>query len=878
MGRYRGALAFWAVFAVGLLWSAPLLSGRARLVFRDGASYYDPQFHFLRRVWQQGSFPLWNPWENGGIDMAVDPTYGLFYPLKLLLLVPVRWPIPYHLFLVAHWALAYTGIYFGLRRWRYRPTTAALASASYALGGPLLSQFHNAVYLVSSAWLPWAWFALEDFLQRGSHRRLAVASIALAMMVLGGDPQAAIHVLLVSFLLLAAGKGRVRRCKRWAGTTFLMVLLAAVQLVPSGLASRHSYRSLYDQPRSIWARWFQRQPDEPAPANEAQHRAGHDAEIYAFSVAPWRWAELLWPSIGGRLAPRYSRWFDTIPAESACWSLSLYGGLVPCLAAFTAWRVCRGSRRRRRATWLVIVSAGAALGYYGVGFLLREIAGGFDSDGFSELLPAAGGLYWLFVQVIPGYELFRYPAKWWLLAALGLSVLSATGIEAAWRRPRYLRHMCVILLATSLLLALLASLCMPRLVHWWSTAPADPFFSPLSVEAARNDLLRALAHTAVTASVAALALGMRFRSRVAILVLGTLADLYLANGWILITGPVPDRTLEVHGDSGGALEPRPAAFPPGRVYRPASRLFLPASLRDRSSQERLVALRAWDEATLYGKYYLELVPRWEPNGQAREVTQDAFAGVVGHRSAVMPADLGGALDVAGHQGRRADHVIVARWRLLKNLGVTAAIVPAWEASPQGRRRPLAEDAVLEVASSEEFGCQVVALEKAIPDPAPRTRRLSHWRKWMERQLADGYGCRVDMSREQWQQQVRRWALDLQDVQANATARVGPLSWGVDRVSAAVDSPAPALVVFPMRFAPAWRAWRRGANGDMSRLAAVRVDGLCLGVVVPPGRHQIVVAYRPTALYLSGVVSALSWSWLGVGLLIQLYRFGRSKRG
>ncbi len=810
--------------------------------------------------------------------MAADPTYGLFYPLKLLLLVPVRWPIPYHLFLVAHWALAYTGIYFGLRRWRYRPTTAALASASYALGGPLLSQFHNAIYLVSIAWLPWAWFALEDYLQEGSRQRLVVAGIALAMMVLGGDPQMAVHVLLVALLLLAAGQGRVRRCKRWAGTTLLMLSLAAVQLVPSGLASRRSYRSLYDQPRSIWTRWFQRQPDEPAPAIAArQRRAGHDVEIYAFSVAPWRWAELLWPNIGGRLAPRYSRWFDTIPAESACWSLSLYGGLVPCLAAFTAWRVRRGSRRRRRATWLVIVAGGAALGYYGVGFVLREIAGGFDSDGFSELPPAAGGLYWLFVQVIPGYELFRYPAKWWPLAALGLSILSATGMEAAWRRPRYLRHICVILLAVSLLLALLASPCMPRLVHWWSTAPADPFFSPLSAEAARNDLLRALAHTAVTAGVAALALGMRFRFRVAILVLGTLVDLYLANGWILITGPVPDRTLEVHGDSGGAPEPRPAAFPSGRIYRPAGRLFFPASLRDLPGQERLVALRSWDEATLYGKYYLELASPWHQSGLGIGPQRGAFAGVVGHRSAVMPADLGVALDVAGHQGRRAGPVTVARWSLLKDLGVTAAIVPRAAASPGGRVRSIAEGAVLEVASSGEFGCQVVALERAIPDPAPQTRRLSHWKEWMERQLADGNEWRVDMSREQWQQQVRRWALDPQDVQANTTARVGPLSWGVDRVSVEVDSPAPALVVFPMRFAPAWRAWRCGANGDMSRLAAVRVDGLCLGVVVPPGRHRIVVAYRPTALYLSGVVSALSWSWLGVGLLIQLYRFGRSKR-
>jgi uncharacterized membrane protein YfhO len=67
-----------------------------------------------------------------------------------------------------------------------------------------------------------------------------------------------------------------------------------------------------------------------------------------------------------------------------------------------------------------------------------------------------------------------------------------------------------------------------------------------------------------------------------------------------------------------------------------------------------------------------------------------------------------------------------------------------------------------------------------------------------------------------------------------------------------------FVVFSERYAPGWKA-----TVDGESVQVVRVNGLLRGVCVPSGKHTVAFAYRPTSLYIGGVLSV-------VATLVSLY--------
>ncbi len=888
--------------------TAPLLTGRAELAFRDGASYYQPQDHFLRREWLAGRFPLWNPWENGGVDMSADPSYGLFYPPKLLLLLPAQWPIPYHVYLVSHLVLALVTLVSGLRQTGRSRWACSVAAAAYAAGGHVLSQVHNPVYLISAAWLPLAWFGLQTWLEQRATRGLVAGSAALAMMVLGGDPQTAVHFLLIAAVLTAlrswqassrfSNQGGSSRMPDWthgAARLSVLVLLAtglsAVQLLPGSLASRSSYRSLYERPRSIWSRLTSTRddvrPDTHSVRCAAPVWASHDRQIYKFSVAPWRWVELVWPNVGGRFVPRYSRWFDAIPGEGQCWSLSLYMGLLPILAASFSVRLFGGTVRRRRATWVVAISAAAALGHYGIIWLVDEVRTAIGTPAPTSWSPHVGGLYWLLVQTVPGYNLFRYPAKWWSFTALGVALLAATGVDAAIRHPVMLRSRCHGILVASLGIASLVGIFWSHIEPWWKTAATDPFFAPLSVSAARDDLLSALGHAAIVAIVLSWMLTWK-RHRPAALLLLTLLELGWANQWLIITAPI--RPAVEHGATG-----RLAQRYRGRVFRAPSRLFLPQDVRQLPAGERLTRILAWDRATLYGKHFLDLVPPVSSRSTYWPAGTEHFGGVVGPESAVMPADLWLALRI----DRRS---------ALDRLAVHTAIVPRSAVPPasasqdtNGRRgkphrHTPSKSTVTRIDSRPWHVCHLVPLNNVTPDPAPVSRRTDVQAAWIRHQLQAPVGTRVDCSTREWRavaarlsRLTRRWLKAVKRPRPSGSSQLQlphadcRVSWSTersDRIEIVFDHAVDraSLVVLPHRFSSCWNAVGRSrVRGEPVPLPVVRTSGLCLGVVVPAGTRNVTVRYGPSAVSIGAVVSGASWSLWGALLLAQLCRMRRSKR-
>ncbi|MDB4971037.1 MAG: hypothetical protein JWN44_6726, partial [Myxococcales bacterium] len=346
--------------AVIVLLFFPLLLGRS-FWLRDILLYTYPLKAYLRERLAAGELALWNPRLGLGRPFAGMVQPGVFYPLDVVMLLP--FPRGLDAFFALHAFIAA----FGMRAWLRARTNHELAAtfggALFALSGYFVSMLiGNGSYAVGAAWIPWALAAVArtDAAPRPEVARLGVA---VALMILGGDPQAAWLAGGLVLVEAATSPARRRALGVAAGGLALAVALAAVQI-------------------------------GPALEVAAIGRAGGVAltDALHFSFPPVRLLEFIQP--GGFGADRIHRLYDEgTGLDYEAWSAGIYLGLATPFLALAAVR-------RNRA--LAVVAVVALL-----------IAFGRHAPFFVP-----------FFRFVPGARLFRYPEKYLLVTTLALCALA----------------------------------------------------------------------------------------------------------------------------------------------------------------------------------------------------------------------------------------------------------------------------------------------------------------------------------------------------------------------------------------------------------------------------------------------------------------------
>src|SRR5262249_14398761 len=112
--------------------------------------------------------------------------------------LPYAWAT--RVYAMGHSSLAFLAMLILMRSWGTSPVGSALAALGYAFGVPVLFQYCNIIYLVGAAWLPLGIRAVDRWVRLGRRTSLVELVGVLAMLVLGGDLQAA-------YLLGLAGVG-----------------------------------------------------------------------------------------------------------------------------------------------------------------------------------------------------------------------------------------------------------------------------------------------------------------------------------------------------------------------------------------------------------------------------------------------------------------------------------------------------------------------------------------------------------------------------------------------------------------------------------------------------------------------------------------------
>ena len=346
----------------------------------DVFSYFYPYRDYVSQALSAGRLPLWNPYLFMGAPLLANSQAAVLYPLHWpLIALPVARQVAWSI--VLHIYLAGAGTYlFARRSARFGAVAAFLAAAVLAMGGFLGAQVEHLNQLNASAWLPWLLLCVDGVATAAIRRRrwgaVLAGSAVTGLILLAGHTQAAYIVLSgAGAYALLRGLPHLRK-RRWApglrslGGLLLMGLgglaLAAAQLLPTLELSRLSVRS------------------GGLPYNEAASFSLKPTLLFKAFLPP-----LLWE-------PPFSEYVA-------------YVGLVGLiLAGLGAWAAIR--RRRPKAGPGAEMLALALLGVF-------------------LALGAYNPVYYVLYKLVPGFDLFRVPARWLLLYAFGAAMLAGAGLQ-----------------------------------------------------------------------------------------------------------------------------------------------------------------------------------------------------------------------------------------------------------------------------------------------------------------------------------------------------------------------------------------------------------------------------------------------------------------
>jgi hypothetical protein len=414
-------------------------------------------------------------------------------------------------------------------------------------------------------------------------------------------------------LWLLAGRGRTGwRChlgksaRGLAGAAALASLLAAAQLLPVLEFSQQTIRTTAT--------------------------GSHD--IYTYSIEPFRLAELAWPNVLGVHFGNNTYWRDAfeIPGvRPELWSQSLYLGGLTLVLACGELALRRGPPWRVWLTVIVLVSLLASLGRYAspvwaarslfqalqwpalsgwarsLGRLDPANAAPIRLDGF--LRDGDGGVYWWLATVLPGFRLFRFPAKLFTFTALGLAALAGLGwdsLRASEHRRVNIRF--ALFLVSNLALLAVVGMARPAILKSFHSRVASSTFGPIDPDGAIRAIVRGLAQASILSGLGLLAVRLvRTRPSLAgaIALIAMTADLALANARYVVT--VPQALLESTPKVLRVIEDSERGSPssrPFRVHRMAS--WEPGVWQTSASPDRAIDLLSWHRDTLYPKVGINL--------------------------------------------------------------------------------------------------------------------------------------------------------------------------------------------------------------------------------------------------------------------------------
>jgi hypothetical protein len=168
---------------------------------------YLPFFTFNVEAFHAGEIPFWNPYSFGGTIHAADPVTQFFYPIHYALypFLKVGGDFFYLLsmVIVLHYAIFFMGVYYMGRTFKLSFWGSIIASIALTFSCVLICRWQFYPVLYTLAWYPWIIAQFEKIHTQGKWYSVFAAAILLATAFYAGHTQYFFYLVLI--LALQAG-------------------------------------------------------------------------------------------------------------------------------------------------------------------------------------------------------------------------------------------------------------------------------------------------------------------------------------------------------------------------------------------------------------------------------------------------------------------------------------------------------------------------------------------------------------------------------------------------------------------------------------------------------------------------------------------------
>lgn len=347
--------------------------------------YYNRVYGFNQL--KQGEMPLWNPYQFTGYPFLESLQSGLFYPLNFVFLV-FKPNIAFILTVVIHLYLAWWFMSVLLENWLGDKWAAFIGGVIFMLCGPLTAHIYagHITYLNAYPWIPIILHFYRLGFLKSNPLYFIIAGGLSGVQFLTGYPQISLFTFYIVLIFVLYKLFWILKEKEYSKafnnglylvfSGIVVVLISAVQLIPSLLFSRHSGRS------------------------------GGVKEEFAstFSLPPENTLSLLYPNILGDGVNAFSGTNVAYWGRWLSWEIMPYASVLALLffvISFT-WK----DKKIRLLTMFVFLALLCAYGRY-------------------------GSLYDFAYHYLPGFSMFRVPGRFLVPFAFGLCLLVSYFIAQA---------------------------------------------------------------------------------------------------------------------------------------------------------------------------------------------------------------------------------------------------------------------------------------------------------------------------------------------------------------------------------------------------------------------------------------------------------------
>lgn len=376
-------LFFWKLAFTGLV-----------LAGYDTQTYFYPYRLEAAHAIQQGRLPLWDPYLFLGAPFMANIQTAIFYPLNALFYLM---PVPYALnaSIIVHIALA------GLLMYAFARSSLALdragslvAATAFMFSGFMGAQVGHINQINVAVWLPGLLLCIDQAVWRRGGRWVAAGCLVVMVQMLAGHSQESYFILVTAGLYALFRVVVPRDTVDLSGPVLRRGRFSAplVYVLVVGLGMGMSL--------------FQLLPTLELAGESIRGGGLSYADAVSFSLRPWELLDDLLPT------------FVRIPFTEYVGYVGIFALTLGGLA------LAKGSRKPLALFFLGLMAVGI---FFGLG-------------GFNPL--------WVWAhKLIPGFKLFRVPARWLYVYTFGAACLAGIGADFLGQanavprsRRRLLRH------------------------------------------------------------------------------------------------------------------------------------------------------------------------------------------------------------------------------------------------------------------------------------------------------------------------------------------------------------------------------------------------------------------------------------------------------